>query len=280
MAESDAENKTEEVGAEEQTPEQELPQEEMAPAAAETPPSETPEAEPSQEEEDPEQEPAPAEEEGAEEAPPPMSRRKAKRLEKLESLVERLKGEEPASKPGAEGINYEEMIEADPAVIDQLKAKSQEFGQNQFNAGLEEAKSIRFHTRLEIDAPRIEAKYPIFDKESSDFNPAVVDSINRWYLATVGYDPKTDRVANANLRYADFIEGIMELSDNVASRKTTESARNIAKQAASTGLRPDGSSAKPFNLAKAPQEMTDEELSAAIKATMPRDDKGRFASRK
>lgn len=206
---------------------------------------------------------------------PEMSHRKAKRLEKLEGLVERLKGKpEPAAK--TEGIDYRQMIDAPDEVYQQLETKSQEYGQAQFNAGLEEAKSIRFHTRLEIDAPRVEAKYPQFDKNSEEFNPGLANTVNEWYLATVGYDGQSDRVNNPNLRYSDFVEGIMELADNVGTTKAANSVKNIAKQAASTGLRPDGSTVKPMDLSKDPQDMTNEELEAAIGSTMPRDSRGRF----
>jgi hypothetical protein len=216
--------------------------------------------------------------ENPEEGEEQMSRRKAKRLEKLEGLVERLKGPQSQPQRKADGIDYRKMIEADDQVYDQLSKASQDYGQQQFNAGLEQANSIRFHTRLELDAPRIEGKYPQFDKDSAEFNPGLASAVNEWYLATVGFNPETGNVQNANVRYADFVEGIMDLADAMAGAKTTKTTANIAKQAANAGLRPDGSSAKPLNLNKAPEEMTDEELRAAAKASMPRDNRGRFTS--
>jgi hypothetical protein len=207
-----------------------------------------------------------------------ISRRKAKRLEKLEGLVERLRQGEQKPEAPKTGIDYREMITADDEVYKQLETKSAEFGQQQYNAGLEQAKTIRFHTQLDIDAPRVESKYPQFDKSSEEFNPAVANAVNQWYLATVGYDAQRDAVQNPSIRYADFVESIMELADNMAVTKTAKTTQNIAKQAATTGLRPDGSSAKRMDLSKAPQDMTDDELSAAIKATMPRNSKGQFTS--
>lgn len=263
-----------------ETPEEELkedqPQEveETKEDVQEESPDES-QTEPSQVEEEPEESQATEQEEVVDEDPEPMSRRKAKRLEKLEGLVERLKGPQTAEHK-SEGINYRELLDADDEVYDQLETKSKEFGTSQYNAGLEQAKSIQFHTRLEIDAPRVEAKYPQFDKESPDFNPHLANSVNEWYLATTGYNPKTDTVNNANVRYADFVEGIMEVADAMASSKNTKSAANIAKQAASTSLRPDGSRNKSFDLSKAPEDMSDEELSAAISQTLPRDARGRF----
>ena len=207
-----------------------------------------------------------------------MSRRKAKRLEKLEGLVQHLRGtpQRPQPKPG--GVDYKKMIEADPEVYEQLNQATQTYGQEQYNAGLEQANAVRFHTRLEIDAPRIEGKYPQFDKDSPEFNPGLASAVNEWYLATVGYDAQTDTVRNAGVRYSSFVEGIMELADAMAGAKTTKTTENIARQAANAGLRPDGSSAKPLNLNKAPQDMTEAELKAAVNMTMPRDNRGRFTN--
>lgn len=254
---------TEELEAKE--PEQKVEQETAKEEEPKVESKEEPKDEPqkSDEIEEKEEEDKTPEEEEGEEVPPQMSRRKAKRLEKLEGLVERLKKEEtPTKKP--EGINYRDMIQADDEVYSQLETKSQEYGQTQYNAGLEQAKSIQFHTRLEIDAPKVESRYPIFDKESPEFNPVVANSINQWYLASVGYDPKTDTVANGKVRYSEFVEGIMELADNMAGQKSVKTTQNIAKQAATTGLRPDGSSAKRLDLTKAPEQMTDDELKAVI----------------
>jgi len=248
---------------------QEAPEE---PEVKEEPKEEAPQAEPEKleteqpEEEKPEEE-KPEEPEAAEgeEQTPPVSKRKAERLEKLESLVSRLKGEEkPVATPKIEGLDYGTALDADPEVVKQLEEDRQKVAELTFNQGLEQAKTIQFHTRLEIDAPKIESKYPIFNKESEDFNPAAANAINSWYLASVGYDAKTDTVANPGIRYADFVEGIMELSDSMAGAKVEKTQTNIAKQAAMTGTRPDGSSAKRLNLNKAPADMSDEELKAVL----------------
>lgn len=242
----------------------------------EEPAAEEPEQEPEQLEQQQEKEAEETEQpvESAEAEPQPMSRRKA---ERLENLIQKLQGTESRVPEAPKPPDYRDVMDAPDQVFEQVQNKTAEYGREAFNAGLEEAKSIRFHTRLEVDAPRIESKYPILDKESTEFNPAVASSINQWYLATVGYDASSDRVANANLRYSDFVEGIMELSENMASKQTAATKENIAKQAATTGLRPDGSSPKRLDLTKAPHEMTDEELEAATMASLPeRDARGRF----
>ena len=62
----------------------------------------------------------------------------------------------------------------------------------------------------------------------------------------------------------------MELGEVIGAKKAQTAAKNVAKQARTTGLRPDGSSAKRLDLNKAPDQMTDEELDAFLnKAGVP-----------
>ncbi len=274
MADEDADKKPEEVTEEVQATEPEVTEAEQteAPEAPET------KEEPSQEETESEQPEATAEEQGEEEAPQQMSRRKAKRLEKLESLVQRLKNDGQPNAPKTDPFDSRKFLDDNNQIdLDELNRQSNEFAQQQYSAGLEQAKAIQFQTRLDIDAPRVEEKYPIFNQQSPEFNPAVASAINEWYLSTVGFDPKTGWVQNGNVRYADFVEGIMELVENTAGVKSSASVKNIAQQAATTGLRPGGTSEQPMDLSKDPSQMSTEELEAAIAATMPlRDSRGRF----
>ena len=226
--------------------------------------------EPIQEETEVEESEAP--EEPAEEPKP--SRRESLRIQQLIQKMKQPDEKAPEAPPVATGMDYSTALDADPTVLGQLEADRTQYGQAERQQGRQEAmetvKSIQFHTRLEIDAPKVESKYPVLDKDSSDFNPAVADAINNWYLATAGYNPQTDTVNNANVRYSDFVEGIMELADEMAGEKNTKTVQNVAKQAAATGLRPDGSKAKALNLNQNPENMTDEELKAVIAQAIPK----------
>lgn len=208
-------------------------------------------------------------EEQPEESEPEPEEPKPSRRESLriQQLISKMKQETPQQQSQVRpGIDYGQALDADPEVIAQLEQDRQGYGRASYDEGIKRAESIQFHTRLEIDAPRVMDKYPVLNPDSEQFNPAVADALNDMYLSSVGYNQQTDTVANPNVRYGEYIEGMMELSDAVASEKNTKTAKNIAKQAASTGLRPDGSRAKSLNLNKAPQDMTDEELSAYLKS--------------
>jgi len=205
----------------------------------------------------------PAEETAQEEAPQPVSNRENLRIQKLIERMKQAPVQPEAPKPT--GLDYGTALDADPEVIKQLEADRQAASQTAYSQGLEQAKSIQFHTRLELDAPKVEAKYAVLNPEDKEnFNPALANAVNTWYLQTAGYDQTTGSVGNSDIRYADFVESIMELGEVIGAKKAVVAAKNVAKQARTTGLRPDGSSAKRLDLNKAPGAMTDEELDAFL----------------
>lgn len=244
------------------------------------PPVDEPQEEPSAKEPEEQLEPDeadPPEEVTAEETPKeeesekPPSRREQRRVRDLLAKYPQLADQPQApSQQRNDRLDYSEALNADPDVIKQLETDRQREGQTQYNAGLEQAKSIQFHTRLEIDAPKIEAKYPKLNPESPDFDAAAADDINSMYIYLTGYNAQTGAILNPNIRYADFVEAQMGLSDRLASQKIAETTKNIAKQASTTAIRPDGSSAKRLNLNRQPHEMTMEELYASIGQPMPK----------
>lgn len=245
-----------------------LQEEEVLEEVQETPEAtEAPEEEPTQETDTEEEAPEEPEEQPESEERPP-SRRESLRIQQLLQKMKESKQEPTPEVPNA--LDYGQALDADPEVIKKLEEDRAKYGQTIRDQTLQKLESIQFHNRLEIDAPRVESKYSSLDKSSPDFNPAVADALNTSYLSLVGYDPETDTVRNPNIRNSDYIEAHMELAEAIAGEKTQKTAQNIAKQAATTGLRPDGSKAKGLNLNQSPDQMTDEELAAAIAATLPK----------
>ena len=102
----------------------------------------------------------------------------------------------------------------------------------------------------------------MLNPKDNNFHPVLADTINNLYLKMVGFNNKTGLVSNPNIRYKEFVDSYMELGDEIASSKVASTTKNIAKQAANTGLRPDGSSAKRLNLNQPIENMSDAELKA------------------
>ena len=232
-------------------------------------PSEEPEVPKEAEEEkveEPEEAPEPVEEVAKED--PPVSHRENLRIQQL---LEKIKQQPEVVAPPQSGLDYNQALDADPEVIKRLEEDRQTVSQTAYTQGLEQAKSIQFHTRVELDAPKVESKYAVLNpNDKENFNPAVANALNTQYLQLVGYNQATGQVANPDIRYADYVDAAMELSEAIGSRKVAEAAKNVAKQARSTGLRPDGSTAKHLDLTKAPDQMSDEELKAFLtKAGVP-----------
>lgn len=231
-----------------------------------TPPTEELEPEELEEVEEPNEEVEAVEEPEDEPEERPISRREQLRIQ---DLLSRERSEDPKPKAREDRIDYrkEFSVEDDDAQrLERDRSASEEY---YYQQGLEQAKSLKFHTRLEVDAPLVAQRYGILDKNNEEqFHPAVANSLNQFYLSMVGFDKKTDTVQNPELRYSEFTDAIFELAEEIANTKTATSTRAVKDQAAKTGLRPDGSAAKKLDLNKAPQDMTDEELEAYIKANL------------
>jgi hypothetical protein len=260
--------------------------EEPAPEAppANPAPEENPQPEPPAPEPNPAPEP-PAPEGPAPEAPqpevapePPVSRREQLRINQL---LKRYGAPEEQPQPQRQapqqqpqqqpGINYRDLIEADDDIYADLEAASQQYGDSRYQAGaqdiLKQAQGIEWRTMLNIDAPVVEGKYEFLNpRDEGNFHPALADTLSTWYLNMSGYDPATNTAANPNMRYGDFVDGIMELAEEIAATRTARTTQNIAQQAATTALRPDGSSPTRFDFNKAPEHMSDDELKAFLKS--------------
>lgn len=260
-----AQDDTKPTEVEEEVVEDQTPEVVLAEPSKETEAEETPPEEPKEESaENPEEAPA-------EEKPP--SRREQLRVTQLLKRYPELK--QAPSQPNPETLDYNQALEADPEVIQQLEADRQRAGQAQYQAGVDstraEIRTSEWRTLLNFDAPQTEAKYGWLNpKDSENFDPAMADAVNEEYKSVVGYDEQTGLVSRPDIRYSDFVEARVELSTRLAKAMTENTTKNVARQSAQTGLRPDGSSAKRLNLNQAPEDMSIEELYAKIGQAPPK----------
>lgn len=222
---------------------------------------ETPEASPEQPEE---VEEAP-EEETPEEVTPeekPPSRREQLRIQSLLAKYGDPRSRQAPSQSG-QALDYSQALDAAPEVIQQLEADRQRAGEQQYSEGLRKAEAIEFRTNIRLDLPLVTEKLQKLD-------PRDAEALDKEYLYTVGFDPASGYVQNPNIGYAEFIEARIDQAERLASAMSAQTVKNVAKQSAQTGLRPDGSSAKRLNLNQAPEDMSMEELYAKIGQTPPK----------
>ena len=207
-------------------------------------------------------------EDDSEEEQPPVSRRESKRIAQL---LERLKDKESDEPKGEPKRTKKQIIDEGDYDLEQINKIAEEYADERFNEGLsvskQQANAILFSTRLELDVPKVTSKYSFLDKESDDFDAGRADFIDQLFLKTVGYNPKTQTVQNSNIRYNEFVEGIMDLVEQETSVKSAETATNIAKQQAKTGVRPGGNTKKSYTGSN-PTKMSDSQLDEAISSLL------------
>jgi hypothetical protein len=221
--------------------------------------------------EEPKEEPG-EEEEPAEEEEKPVSRRESKRIKQLlEKFATPQQQPQPQVEQRIEAAK-KKLIEEGEYSLDQINQMAEDYRQEAYKEGVQAGQNASqnatlFLTRLEIDAPKVAAKHDFLDQNSDNFDPGQASFINELYLKTVGYDPRTGVAANPNIRYDEFVDGVMDLVDLQASAKVVDTKKNITKQAAKTGPRPGGTVKKAYQ-GDDPTQMSDEQLDAAIAASL------------
>lgn len=200
----------------------------------------------------------------------PVSKRENKRINQL---LERLKSKEESGEglTKAEKAERKRIIDEGDYDLDEINDMAGKYGDSRYEEGLRTAQqqvqnALTFNTRLELDVPKVASKYDFLDQDSDNFDPGRATFINEMYLRTVGFDQRSGTVKNTDIRYHEFVDGIMELVDVQASAKESSTRKNFAKQAAKTGVRPAGVS-KPYN-GDDPSKMTTEQLNAAIASSL------------
>lgn len=241
----------------------------------EQPETEAPEEPETPEELEVEEEPEDAPEEEEVEEEPPKSRRLQKREAQLEEklkihdLMDQLK-QRSAPQQQPQGLNYGEQLNADPETVQQLEADRQTFGEQSYNQGLQEARSIEWKMGVKMEAPQVFQEYPYMNPKSSEYDPAIAQSLDQEYLWMSQFDPDTGVAHNPGISYSRFVEARHQQANRIAGERIQRSTKNIARQSAMTGLRPDGGTSKRLDLTKAPGDMSLEELYAVTGAAGPK----------
>lgn len=201
------------------------------------------------------------------EVPEPVAPSRREQIRIQDILAKRSEAAVTAPKPSQpEGmIDYTKLLDAPDELIERLNQDRTTASESAFQQGLDQSKSLEFRMLLNIDAPQVETRYPQIDPRSEQYNKALADDINIMFLRHAGYDKTTGKVTDPELRYGPYVDSIFALADSIAGEKNQETVSNVTKQAARTGIRPDGSTPKRMNLNQAPEAMSDEELDAVLK---------------
>lgn len=191
----------------------------------------------------------------------PPSRREQLRIQQI--LDKRARGIPPQSQQHSQsnqGIDYSQALEADPEVIRQLEADRQAYAEARYNEGAQQAQQQATASEFRMN---IKMDYPLVKDKLDKLDPQDREALDKEYLDFTGYDvERHDFVANPSIGYKEYVEARIEQAERLASRMNSQTVKNVARQAANTGLRPDGSSAKRLNLNQPVESMNDEELEA------------------
>ena len=235
------------------------------PQEAETPQEQEPEVvEPEEEPQAQTQE----EETPNEQQPQTTSRRENKRIAELTKKLQEANQRQwqPNQQPQPQQ-QPQQIIQEGDYNLNEINGMAQQYGDQRYAEGIQQANNSNlFMTRLEIDAPKVETKYPFLNPRSDNFDPGIADWTTQMFYKTVGLKTKSDgtfSVDNPNIRYEEFVDGFMEAVETVATSKSADSKQNLIKQAAQTGVRPNTVVKKGYT-GEDPNKMTLEQLRAKV----------------
>jgi hypothetical protein len=188
----------------------------------------------------------PQETEPQEEELSPRQQKRVEQIEemKLNKILDRVTGGKvPAqNRSGYNPLDYKQTIDADDEVVSQLTSDREQYGQDQRSQGqaeaMEQLKYVEWKNNIRFDLPMVKEKL-------DQLPPAVALAIDQEYMLYSGFDKETGRVANPNISYAEFVEAQIERAEAIASIRNQDSQKNIVKQAAQTGIRPNGATSRP-----------------------------------
>lgn len=164
-------------------------------------------------------------------------------------------------------LDYSQALDAEPEVVQQLQEDRQRVGEAEYNRGQTDSAQameyMQFYNNVRFDLPLVTEKL-------SKLDPDTASAIDKRYLQFTGTDTSRKTVKHPEVGYADYVDAEIEFIERAAKSMTAQSTKNIARQSAMTGLRPDGSSSKRLDLNKAPGDMTMEELYAVTGAAGPK----------
>lgn len=183
---------------------------------------------------------------------PVLSRRQQKAVDRVEAeakeyglnkILDRItQVKQPQSAPQQNSnLNYREVMDAPDEVYSQLEKEREQVRNQAYNEGINRFERFEFEQNLKTDLPLVQEKL-------SKLDPAAAEALDRMYLQTIGFNPETGIPTVKGIGYADFIDAQLELANSIASNKVINSQRNIAKQAAQTGIRPDGGGRQGFQV--------------------------------
>jgi hypothetical protein len=233
--------------------------EEAEDKAEETKDEETEESEDSEESEAEETEEQ-SEEESEEDEPEPSPRQN----KAIERLTKKLAEASKQNRQPELTQKEKQMIDEGDYTTEELNEKFSKYGDQRYSEALMQAQqSLGFQTRLEIDAPKVAQKYEILNRNSEKYDPGQTALVGELYLRTVGYDENSGLVQRPDVRYEEFVDGIMEMVEIASAARNANSQRNVAKAAARTGVRPSGEAKKSYS-GSDPRKMSDAQLTSTI----------------
>lgn len=194
---------------------------------------------------------APAKEEPAPEKPTRKERRAERRKSFLESIQKETAPPPELPKPDEyDPLKYEEAVDPEGQIDPKkLEEDREKYAKSEAQKAANEA-AMQTHFKAEQqrfwDSVTAESKslskdpeFEFLNEESENFDPDKAEWANGMFLTMVGHDQKSGTARRTDLSYEKTMRTLFSAVKDFAEEEAAKSAKNMAKQASNTGVRPD-----------------------------------------
>jgi hypothetical protein len=148
-------------------------------------------------------------------------------------------------------LEYKEGEEYDPKALEQDRKN---LGDNKFaeginqgiNQGTSQVAKELWADRFDTDTERVTNKWDVLNPEKPEsFNANLEASLVQKYIAFAGVEKDQQgrvTIQKPNIRFRDFVDAEMKNLEDYAAIRNAASSKNLVRQAAQTGVRPNGQS--------------------------------------
>jgi hypothetical protein len=105
-----------------------------------------------------------------------------------------------------------------------------------------------FETKLDIDKERVAVKWDALDPDKESYRPKLEQYLVQQYIAFTGMEKDAQgriTIQRPNIRFRDFVDAEMQNMEDYATDRGAQSTQNVQRQAANTGIRPNGQAPAP-----------------------------------
>lgn len=146
-------------------------------------------------------------------------------------------------------LEYKPDSEYDPSALEEDRKAAADYARSEgirqgLHQGTSQVVKELWADRFDTDSERVSGKWDALNSDKTDtYNPKLEAQLVQRYIAFAGVEKDNSgrvTIQKPNIRFRDFVDAEMKNLEDYAAERNAASSKNLVKQAAQTGVRPNG----------------------------------------